>query len=148
MRVEVHSGIGCPSGCTYLEFLALWPFLRGVVVVSLQVQVAYDVIIHQGVSLGAEVPGLLLGVVGSALETSELVLEVDDVEGLLVAQSPVLVLGQDVDEVVVLVLPRIRFDSIVRVDLSYRIVLRLLGLDGLVGDLLVLRGVALEVGFS
>ena len=56
----------------------------------LHVLVGENVPVHICVLSGAEVPGLLLGVVRSALETLQLVLEVQNVVGLLVAQRSIL----------------------------------------------------------
>ena len=56
----------------------------------LHVDVADDVVVRQSVLARTEVPGLLLGVVGAVLQALQLVVEVKDVVGLLIAQRSVL----------------------------------------------------------
>lgn len=74
------------------------------------------------------------------LQARELVLEVDHVVGLLIPQSCVLVLGQSIDEVILLRLPGV----------SFRILISVLLCDGVVLGLDFLVFLLLEVnwGFS
>ena len=54
------------------------------------VDVADNIIVHQGVFTGSEVPRLLLGVIRAVLQTLQLVVEVQNVVSLLVTQGAVL----------------------------------------------------------
>ena len=75
----------------------------------------------------------------------ELVAEVEDVICLLVAKSAVLVLGQNLDRVLLLHLLDLALSLRVGERLRDRIVLDLLALDELAGDLAVGLGLALEI---
>ena len=97
--------------------------------------VADDVVVDEGVALGPEVPRLLLGIVGPVLQPRQLVLKVQYIERLFVAQGPVLVLGQHVDELLLLKLSRVSLDRPVGVNLCDRVVTGLLRLHSLVCDL-------------
>jgi len=68
----------------------LGAFTRWLEMVLLQVDVADDVVVVEGVLARPEVPGLVLRVVGPALQALQLVLEVQNVVSLLDAQSFVL----------------------------------------------------------
>ena len=61
------------------------------------VHIANDVIVYDRVLARAEVPRLFLRVVRSIFEPLQLVLEIEDVVGLLVAEGAVLVLGEYLD---------------------------------------------------
>mmetsp|Transcript_35585 Transcript_35585/g.54400 ORF Transcript_35585/g.54400 Transcript_35585/m.54400 type:complete len:249 (-) Transcript_35585:8-754(-) len=132
----------------FLVLFALWALVGGVEVVLLQVVVTDDVVVHQRVSLRSEVPGLFLRVVRPGFKATELVLEVDHVESLLVPQSTVLVLGEDVDEIVVFSLASLALLTLVGIRLDDGVVPGLLSLDGFVGDLDVRVCLSLEVSFS
>jgi len=67
-----------------------WPLVRRLEVVLSQIDVAYNVVVNDCVFARAEVPGLLFRVVWSVLKAFQLVLEVQDVVGLLDSQSFVL----------------------------------------------------------
>ena len=54
------------------------------------INVANDVIVHNGVLARAEVPRLLLGVVLAVLKALQLVVEVNNIVGLLVTECAVL----------------------------------------------------------
>ena len=71
-----HSGLGA--------------FTRRLEMVLLQVDVADDVVVVEGVLARTEVPGLVLRVIGPVLQALQLVLKIQNVVGLLHAQSFVL----------------------------------------------------------
>ena len=62
-----------------------------------EVDVADDVVVYDCVFARPIEPRLLLGVVGPILQSLQLVAEVEDVVGLLVAEGAVLVLGEYLD---------------------------------------------------
>lgn len=130
---------------TYLEFLAFGSLVRGVEVVVLQRVVADDVVVDEGVALWPEVPWLLLRIVRPVLQPLQLVLKVEHIVRLLVPEGLVLVLGEHVDERVVLLLLRLLLDLPVLVDLRDRVVLRFLFLHVFVLDLDVRVCLALEL---
>ena len=66
------------------------------------IHVAYDVIIYDRVLARAEVPRLFLWVVGSIFETLQLVLEIKNVVGLLVAKCSVFILCEPLDRILLL----------------------------------------------
>jgi len=117
-------------------------------VVVLQVIVADDVVVNEGISFGSEVPGLLFGVVGPIFQPGEFVFEVYYVVGLLISEGSIFILGQHVNEGISL---RISSDFLSRgigVNLGDRIVTRLLSLDVLVCHLHIWVRVALEIGLG
>ena len=63
----------------------LWAFLGRLEVMLSHIDVADNIVVHNCVFTRAEIPWFLLGVVRSVLKTFQLVLEVEDVIGLLVA---------------------------------------------------------------
>lgn len=113
----------------------------------LQGMIANDVIVHQRVTLGTEVPWLFLGIVRSVFETRQLVLEVEHVVSLFVAESAILVLGKHIDELLLLGLASLLFTGPISVNLRDRIVTCLHGLHHFVGNLQVWVGFTLELGF-
>ena len=64
--------------------------LGGLEVMVFLIDVANDVIVHNGVLARAEVPRLLLGVVFAVLKALQLVVEVHNIVGLLVTECTVL----------------------------------------------------------
>lgn len=80
-------------GFTYIEWLALGPLVGRIIEVVLQTDVRNDVVVHQRVTIGTEIPWLLLRVVCAVLQASKFVLEVDYVVGLFIPKSSILVLG-------------------------------------------------------
>ena len=130
---------------TYFLYGRLWPFLRRLEMVVLHVNVADDVVVHNRVFAWTEVPRLLLRVVGTVLETLQLVVEVKDVVGLLIAQGSVLVLSKSFDRILLLELADSLLSLWIGESLRNRVVLHFLFLDVLRGDLLVRLSHALEV---
>ena len=111
------------------------------------VDIADDVVVHDCVFARTEVPRLFLGVVWPALQSLELVLKVENVIGLLVAKSFVLILCKHFDHILPLLLSNLSFALWVCEGLRDRIVLHLLSLNKLAGDLSVGFGLTLEVLF-
>lgn len=132
---------------TYFEFFAFWSFFRGVVMVIGQWVVAYDVVVDQTVSFGSEVPWFLLGVVWPVFQTLQLILKVDHVECLLVAQCIILILRQHLNKIIFFGLLGDRFNFLVGVNLSYRIVSRLLLFYGFACNFFVNRCHSLKLFF-
>ena len=104
----------------------------------LQRIVSENVVVNKRVFLWTEVPWLLLWVVGAVLQTREFILEVQYIVRLLVSQCPILVLGQHVDELVLLLLPGLALESRVLVHLS----------DGIVTGLLLLHSLGCNLVIS
>jgi len=75
---------------TYFLLGGLGTFLRGLEMVLALVDVADDVVVHDRVFAGAEVPRFFLWVIWPALQTLKLVFEVQDVVGLFEAKGFVL----------------------------------------------------------
>lgn len=128
------------SGCIRRRSL-LWRLE----VVLLHVDIRNDVVVLKGVLAGAEVPGLLLGVVVPGFKALQLVVEVDHVVGLLVAERGVSILGEHINHVLLLGLLNSLLGVGVVVHLRDRVVQEVLGLDELGGHLLVGLCLALEV---
>lgn len=99
----------------------------------------------EGVLAWAEVPWLLLRVIITVFETLQLVVEVDHVVGLLVAEGRVLILCEHINHVLLLGLFNRLLRVLVRVDLRDRVIEGLLLLNELSSDLLVGFLLALEV---
>ena len=113
-----------------------------------QLIVANNIVVDHRVSFGSEIPWLLLGVVRPILKTCKLVFKVYYVVSLLISQGPIFVLGQDVDEGVLLRVSSGFFRLGIRVNLGDRIVTRLLGLDVCVCHLDVWVRLPLKVGLG
>ena len=75
----------------------------------LLVNVADNIIVHQGVFAGSKVPRLLLRVIGAVLQAFKLVVKVQNVVSLLVTQGAVLIVTQ----VSLLILSLILSESII-----------------------------------
>lgn len=123
-----------------------WALAWRLEVMLLHVNVANNVVVHNGVLTGTEVPGLLLRVVRAIFQTLQLVVKVEDVVGLLVAQlfilktiqvvvtimmkfKTYLVLGQGLDHVLMFKVTNLLLTRLVRESLCDRVVLNLLSLD-------------------
>ena len=113
----------------------------------LQVMVADNVVVDERVALRTEVPRLLLGIVRSVLKARQLVLEVEHVVSLLVAEGAILVLGEHIDELFMLFLAILLFTLLVSENLRNRVVTCLHSLHHLVGDFQVRVGFTLELSF-
>ena len=70
----------------------------------LLVDIADDVVVYDRVLTRTEVPRLFLWVVGPILQSFELVLEIENIIGLLVAECSVLVLRKHLDHILLLLL--------------------------------------------
>ena len=99
--------------------------------VVFHIDVADDVVVYDGVFSRAEVPWLLLGIVCATLKTFQLVIEVEDVIGLFIAQSVVFVLSENFDRILRLNRSNLLFSCGIGKGLSDRIVLNFLCLDRL-----------------
>lgn len=121
------------------------PLLWGLEVVFLHIEVGDDVVVNQGVFARAEVPRLCLGVVVALLEALELVVEVEDVVGLLVAEGAVAVLREGVGHRLLLGALHEGLSVLVVIDLRDGVVDHVVVLDELVGHLHVGVRLALEV---
>ena len=75
---------------TYILLGGLGTILRRLEMVLSLIDVADDIVVHDRVFAGAEVPRLFLWVVRPALQSLQLVLEVQDVVSLFVAEGFVL----------------------------------------------------------
>ena len=107
------------------------------------VNVADDVVVDNRVFARSEVPRFLFGVVGSRLQPLELVLKVEHVVSLLVAQRPVLVLRQLLDDCLILGLTDLGLTLWVGESLRDGVVFHFCSLDELGGDLTVRLGLPL-----
>jgi len=130
---------------TYLKFFTFRSLVRSCEMVISQLIVGHDVVIHQAVSLWAEVPWLLLRVVCSTLEASKLVLEVKHIISRLIPESIILVLGQLVMEVGQLICPCNRLDLGIFVGLCDGVVTGFTLLVALLRDFDIRIGFALEL---
>ena len=130
----------------YLEFLTLRSFFGSVKVMIFERIVADDVVVDLGVAIWPEIPWLLFGIVRSVFQPSELVLEVQYVKGLFVAQGSVLVFGQHIDKLLLLNLSGVPLDGYVGVHLSDGVVTGLLSLHRFVRNLHIFGSRALELG--
>ena len=74
----------------FLRLIGLRTLFGGCEVVVFHAYIAHDVVVGEGVLAWAEVPGFLLGIIGSLFEAFHLALKIQDVVSLLVAQSTVL----------------------------------------------------------
>ncbi len=120
-------------------------FLGWLEVVVLHVDVADDVVVHNGVLARSEVPRLILGVVRAVLKTLQFVIEVQNVVGLLVAKCLVLVFSQDFGHVSLFDFSHLALTLRVAESLSDGVVLNFLGLYVSVGHLAVRFRHSLEV---
>ena len=112
------------------------------------VHIAYDVIVYNCVLAWAEVPWLFLGVVGPILESLELVLEIEDVVGLLVAESSVFILCEDLNCILLLLLSNLSLALRICEGLRDWVVLHLLSLHKLASNLFIGLCLTLEIIFS
>lgn len=141
------------SLCRHLQSLATDAVLlsrfralaRRLEVMIFHIDVADDVVVHDGVLAGTEVPRLLLWIVSAFLETLELVIEVEDVVRLLIAKCSVLnnnrfirllmicltylVRGQSLDHVLLFEVANLLLSRRITETLRDRVVLDLLRLD-------------------
>ena len=111
----------------------------------LEVDVADDIVVYNCVFTRSVVPRLLLGVVGPILQSLKLIVEVEDVVGLLIPEGAVLVLGEHLDGVLLLYLLDLGLSLRVGERLRNRVVLDFLALYKLTSDLPVWLSLALEV---
>ena len=75
---------------SYLFFFRRRPFLRVIVVVLGERDVAEDIVVCMAILAWSEVPRLILGIVWVSLETLQFIIKGDHVESLLVSQGSVL----------------------------------------------------------
>ena len=113
--------------------------------VLLHIDVGNNVVVLEGVLARAEVPRLLLRVIIAALQTLQLVVEVQHVVRLLVAKRVILILREHINHVLLLSSFNCCFSIIVLVDLSDWVVKSLLLLDELVCHFFILRLFSLEI---
>lgn len=131
-----------------LEFLAFWPFFRCVVVMLFQIIVTDNIVVNKWISFGSEIPWLLFWIIWPIFKTCKFVFEVYYIVGLLISEGSIFILGQDVDKCTSLRISSYFFSVGICVNLSDRIVTRLLSLDVLIGDLDIWIRVALEVSLG
>ena len=112
------------------------------------IHIAYDIIVYNGVLARAEVPRLFLRVVGPIFESLELVLEIEDVVGLLVAECSVFILCEHLSRILMLHLSNLSLARWICESLRDRIVLHLLSLHKLTSYLFIRLWLTLEVIFS
>ena len=125
-----------------------WAILGSVEVVLRHADVAQDVVVNVRVLLRPEVPGLLLRVVRLVFEPAQLVIEVNDVEGLFVSEGAVLVLRKHLPHVATLYLLDGLLRALIAELLSDWVVTCFLNLHVFVSALDVRIGYALEVCFG
>ena len=89
---------------TYVLFCWRGSFVRRLEMMVFLVHIAYDVIVYDRVLARAEVPRLFLRVVGSIFESLQLVLEIKNVVGLLVAKCSVFILCENLYRILLLLL--------------------------------------------
>lgn len=94
-------------------------------VVLLQIVIGNDIVIHKRVSLGPEVPGLVLGVVRASFQTRQLVLKINNVVGLFISQSSVFIFCKSIYEIFIFRFFCCSFNLLVCVLLRDGVVLRL-----------------------
>ena len=104
-----------------------------------------NVIVRLRILAWSEVPWLLLGVVSSIFKALELVVEVKNVIGLLVAESSVLIRGQDLSHVLLFNILNGSLAVWIVEYLRDRIIYAVLLLHPLMCDLLVDRCLSLKV---
>jgi len=115
--------------------------------VLLHVDIRDEVVVHRGGLSGPVVPRLLLGVAFTVLKSLQLVVEVEDVVSLLIAESSVTVLREDISHILLLNARDGCFLLGIPVDLGDWVVNGVVGLDELVGNFDVRISGALEVLF-
>ena len=110
-----------------------------------QTVIADDIVINKRISLRSEVPWFLLWVVSSVFQTCQFILEIENVICLLVSEGSIFILGKDIDVIGIFLVSTFSFNGWVFVNLSYRIIPSLLGLDFATGHFNIWVCLALEV---
>ena len=116
--------------------------------VVFHIDVADDVVVYDGIFSWAEVPWLLFGIVWATLETFQLVIEVEDVIGLFIAQGVVFVLSENFDRILRFNRSNLLLSRRVGKGLCDRVVLYFLRLDRLTCHFDVWICLPLEVLFG
>ena len=116
--------------------------------VILLIVIADDVVVHDSVFAWTIVPWLFLRIVGSVLQPLQLVLEVEDVVGLLVTEGTILVLRQHFKLALLFDYLYLSFSGWVSEGLCDGVVLDFLALDKLSCNFLVWVSFTLEVLLS
>ena len=109
------------------------------------IYVADNVVVYDGVFSRAEIPWLLLGIVWATLETFQLVIEIEDVIGLFIAQGVVFVLSKNFYRILRLNCSNLLLSLRIGKGLSDRVILNFLCLDRLTCHLAVWFWLPLEV---
>ena len=133
---------------TYVLFCGRGSFVRRLEMMVFLVHIANDVIVYDRVLARAEVPRLFLRVVRSIFEPLQLVLEIEDVVGLLVAECSVFILCERLDRILFLLLSNLRLARWICEGLCDWIVLHFLSLYKLTSNFFIGFWLTLKVIFS
>ena len=109
------------------------------------IDVADNIVVYDGVFSRAEIPRLLLGIVWATLKTFQLVIEIEDVIGLFIAQGVVFVLSKNFYRILRLNCSNLLLSLRIGKGLSDRVILNFLCLDRLTCHLVVSFWLPLEV---
>ena len=133
---------------TYVLFCWRGSFVRRLEMMVFLVHIAYDVIVYDRVLARAEVPRLFLRVVGSIFESLQLVLEIKNVVGLLVAKCSVFILCEHLDRILLLLLSNLSLARWICEGLRDWIVLHFLSLNKLASYFFIGLWLTLKVIFT
>ena len=133
---------------TYILFSGHGPLLWRLEMMVLLINIADYVVVYDSILAWAEVPWLFLGVVWPVLKSFELVLKVEHVVSLFVAECSVLIRCKHLNHILMLLLLDLSFTLWVCEGLRDRVVLYLISLHKLTGNLFIGLGLTLEVIFS